>query len=88
MEQTLEGVYRILIKYPKLLEYLKSDYFNAKMQDFANDFLSLGINNFEVTNCCKDIEECTTQDLEDFDLEDFDLEDYLEEIMENFKKFL
>ena len=81
LEQSLEGIYRILIKYPKLLEYLKSDYFAAKLEDYANDFWELGINNFAITNYCAGIEDCTSQDLKDFELED-----YLEEIMDNFKK--
>ena len=56
LEQTLERVYRILIKYPKLFEYLKSDYFKAKLIDYTNDFFGLGINNFTIINYCVEIE--------------------------------
>jgi len=81
LEQTLEEIYRIIIKYPKLLEHLKEDYFEGQLEEYMSDFLGLGINNFKITNFCKGIEECTNQDLKDFDLED-----YLEEIIDNLKK--
>ncbi len=80
LEQNLMGVYHLIVKYPELLNHLKTDYFKGQLMDYMSDFEGLGINNFEIINCCSGIEDCKKEDLEKFRQEE-----YLEEVMDNFK---
>jgi uncharacterized protein (DUF1330 family) len=80
LEQTLEGVYRIIIRYPDLLRHLKTDYFKDQLEEFLVTEKDLHVSNFRIIDHCSGIEECTIEDLERFGHEE-----YLEEIMDNFK---
>lgn len=63
----LEDIYGLHIKYPKILAYLKTEYFKEQLENYLSENYELEINNFGVKNILE-IEELNTTDLEDFEL--------------------
>lgn len=72
---TLEDIYGLHIKYPKILVYLKTEYFKEQLENYLSENYGLEINNFGVKNILE-IGELNTTDLENFELtESYSAED-------------
>lgn len=81
LRKRLNDYYHLFEDYPELVAILRADYFSGQLEDHLALEQGLGINNFEILNSCKNIEDCKIEDLEEFDLPD-----YLSEIIAQLKK--
>jgi hypothetical protein len=77
---SLENIYGLYIKYPDIIEIMKTEYFKEILTNYISDNFEIIIKNFEIINILN-ISEVTEQDLEDFGLGDL----YQNDIVQNFK---
>ena len=63
----LENIYGLYIRYPEILKYMKSEYFEEVLIDYLSENYGIEIKNFEVKKILE-INETTQNDLDKFEL--------------------
>ncbi|UZE93705.1 MAG: DUF4935 domain-containing protein [Candidatus Pacearchaeota archaeon] len=81
MISNLNEYYYLYEDYPEIIAHLQTDYFKGQLMDFISDILGIGINNFEIINFCKGIEEMSLEKFYELELQ----EEFPDEIIEILK---